>query len=186
MFSEKPRDPDIVEEPPQYFHPKSPYGTTSDGWRSDYRSNIGSFTYAEGLANKRERMFKRKPGADSTLPTDYGSSNWTSDYREGPGSHKTPAQCIAALREPSEINKPKCEPFKDRKHPHWSEVKENKYVKGDTVENNTIKGKLASDYIDGSGYRDEPKIYRSTRQSKDEYRHIRGRDWYTGKPLVGY
>ncbi|CAD7971907.1 unnamed protein product [Amoebophrya sp. A120] len=183
MFSEKPRLPH------QKFA-KTPsknamlFAEPSSTWTTDYRQNIGHFTFAEGIAQKRQKCQLGQGRGSQAFEEDGVGMNstskfWTSDYRAGPGSKKTPEQMARAKREPPEAFKSKMPPYYERIHPHWGDLKDNPYATG-------YKGWLASDYQEGSGYRDEPKIYRATRHSKDEYRYIRGCFHYPIKPLVGY
>mmetsp|Transcript_3234 Transcript_3234/g.7616 ORF Transcript_3234/g.7616 Transcript_3234/m.7616 type:complete len:250 (-) Transcript_3234:388-1137(-) len=182
MFSDKPRLPH------QKFAAKLSkaavlYAEPSSTWTTDYRQNIGQFTNAEGLKEKRRKCFLGQGKGSQAFEEDKvgfsSSKNWTSDYRQGPGSSKTREMTAKAKREPPEAFKSKLPPYYERIHPHWADVKDNPYATG-------YKGWLASDYQEGSGHRDEPKIYRATRHSKDEYRYIRGCFHYPIKPLVGY
>ncbi|CAD7952484.1 unnamed protein product [Amoebophrya sp. A25] len=177
MFSEKPRLPH------QKFARRSKtvekYQSPSSEWTTDYRQNIGAFTYAEGVAQKRKQYQLGQGRGSQALATGGGASGWTSDYRSGAGCQKTRQMMAESKREPPEHLKSRLPPPWERIHPHWADTKQNPFARG-------YKGWLASDYQEGPGLRDEAKIYRATRTSKDEYRYIRGCFHYPIRPAVGY
>lgn len=176
MFSEKPRQPHQLW-PPGYFDPKMPYAQASKEWRSEYQEHVGKW---KPTPKRKSSTRGKQPGGNQTLPDYWKSSQWTSDYREGSGSKKTPKMMATAKREISERLKPKLPPPHERIHPHWDERKGNKYASG-------YNGWIASDYQDGSGFFDESAYRRSGTKAYKEYHYIRGRDLYCGSGAsVGY